>query len=278
MNFLISILGILSSLSFLAAAAQPTAQHSASAPLTAAADTSISSASTIPIQRPVIKSSLQTSAVPPTADSIAAPAPLSPSHLQPLGKCGPVCTRFSPSGVCANSVDGCTPDGSQVGRELARHPPPSHASGLSKLVPQDRILAILAGGGVIAGMVDWRLGVVMLFASSLPERVVWGAAAAAAPVIREQGVAMEQSEVTGEADQKEEGEADCRLVCTFTDPRHICRKYVCDCSGDWGRRDVAGIEDEEVVSTATTQILPNGIAARQYVQCRPWETPMPLAV
>ncbi|CAK1359733.1 hypothetical protein CB0940_05886 [Cercospora beticola] len=252
MQFLTSTLCIISSLSLLAAA-QPIVQQ----PATSAMTTAASSASTI--QRPIVKSTLQTSALPNTAISGDTLAQLSDSNIQAQGKCGPVCTRFSPSGTCLEMIDGCSHG------HVDAHKP--HHSGLSKLNPKDRILAILAGG-VTAGMVDWRLGVLMLFAAGLPERVVWGVQAA--PVGGKGLVEATTTTVTGEESQTgiEADEPDCRLVCTFTDPRHICQKYVCDCSGNWKR----GEGEDQVMGTRTGVA---GFEKRQWVKCTPTPTPVP---
>ncbi|KAM3421522.1 hypothetical protein BST61_g1911 [Cercospora zeina] len=283
MKFLTSVFGVLGSLSLLAATAEKPPDSSSS--ITTVADTFVSSASTIPIQRPIVKSSLQTSATSNEGDPVDPLAHLSTSTLQARDdECGPVCTPFSPSGVCfSETVDSSCNHHSRIGgkdlaRRLPSHPPasstPGYASGLTKLAPQDRVLAVLAGG-FTAGMVDWRLGVLMLFASGLPERVGWGVQAAAVSV-----EGREEKRKKKKKKKKKKKEPDCRLVCTFIDPRHICQKYVCDCSGDWREKGVVvgeevGVED---VPTATTQVGPNRIEARQYVKCTPWETRVPLAV
>ncbi|PPJ54495.1 hypothetical protein CBER1_02527 [Cercospora berteroae] len=266
MQFFTSSLCIISSLSLLAAA-QPIVQQPATSIMTTAA----SSASTI--QRPIVKSSLQTSALPNTAISGDTLAQLSDSNIQAVGKCGPVCTRFSPRRTCLETIDACSHG------HVDAHKP--HHSGLSKLNPRDRILAILAGG-VAAGMVDWRLGVLMLFAAGLPERVAWGVQAA--PVGGKSLVLTGTTTATmvmGEERGNEE--PDCRLVCTFMDPRHICQKYVCDCSGNW-KRGEDGDEDEDEMKVMGTRTGTLGeeddhgverIEKRQWVKCTPTPTPVP---
>lgn len=111
----------------------------------------------------------------------------------------------------------------------------------------------------------------MLFAAGLPERVVWGVQAA--PVGGKSLVSATTTTVPGDESESgvEADEPDCRLVCTFTDPRHICQKYVCDCSGNWKRGE------DEVMGTRTLgeDYGVGMIEKRQWVKCTPTPTPVP---
>lgn len=109
----------------------------------------------------------------------------------------------------------------------------------------------------------------MLFAAGLPERVAWGVQAAP---VGGNSLVSATTTTTGE-NGVENDEPDCRLVCTFTDPRHICQKYVCDCSGNWKR----GEDEDQVIGTRTLgqEEGVKRIEARQWVKCTPTPTPVP---